>query len=169
MSFNLREIFKALADANVEYVVVGGMAVILHGHLRATRDLDLVIGLQPDNCLTALKALGGIGLAPRLPVALVDFADPAKREDWIQNRNMLVFQLWDPANPLRSVDLFVREPIEIRLMSADAVTKDLDGVPIHVASIRHLIAMKQVAGRRNDLDDIEALRLIAAQTGKPVE
>ena len=72
MSFNLREIFKALADANVEYVVVGGMAVILHGHLRATRDLDLVIGLQPDNCLSALYALASIGFAPRLPVALAD-------------------------------------------------------------------------------------------------
>lgn len=167
MSFNLREIFQVLAEARVEYVVVGGMAVILHGHLRATRDLDLVIGLQPDNCLAALKSLDSIGLAPRLPVALVDFADPAKREDWIQNRNMLVFQLWDPGNPLRSVDLFVREPIEMQLMSAEAVIKDLDGVPIRVASIRHLIAMKQVAGRRSDLDDIEALRQIAAETGQP--
>jgi len=39
MAFNLREIFKALADAEVDYVVVGGLAVIMHGHLRATRDL----------------------------------------------------------------------------------------------------------------------------------
>lgn len=166
MAFNLREIFKALADAQAEYVVVGGLAVIMHGHLRATRDLDLVIGLQPDNCAKAMDALSGIGLRPRLPVSLADFADPAKREDWVTNRNMLVFQLWDPANPERSVDVFVREPMDFQAMRSEAVTKDLDGVPIRVASIRHLIQLKQSAGRPMDLDDIAALREIASETGQ---
>jgi hypothetical protein len=156
MAFNLREIFKALA----------GLAVIMHGHLRATRDLDLVIGLQPDNCAKAMDALSGIGLRPRLPVSLADFADPAKREDWVTNRNMLVFQLWDPANPERSVDVFVREPMDFQAMRSEAVTKDLDGVPIRVASIRHLIQLKQSAGRPMDLDDIAALREIASETGQ---
>src|SRR3546814_20769599 len=81
MAFNVREIFKALADARVDYVVVGGMAVIMHGHLRATRDLDLVIGLAPDNCTKAVDALAGNGLRPRLPVALAEFANPATREE----------------------------------------------------------------------------------------
>ena len=169
MAFNLREIFKALADAEVEYVVVGGLAVIMHGHLRAARDLDLVIGLHPDNCAKAMDAFSGIGLRPRLPVTLADFADPAKREDWAQNRNMLVFQLWDPANPERSVNVFVREPLDFRAMLSEAVIKDLDGVPIRVASIRHLILLKQAAGRPLDMDDIEALRDIAADTGEEVE
>jgi len=168
MAFNLREIFKSLADAQVEYVVVGGLAVIMHGHLRVTRDLDLVVGLTQDNCLRALVALETIGLRPRLPVAMADFADPTKRQDWIDNRNMLVFQLWDPANPERSVDVFVREPFNFATMRAEATVKDLDGVPIPVASIRHLIAMKQTAGRRHDLDDIEALQDIAAATGQEV-
>lgn len=169
MAFKLREIFKALADGQVEYVVVGGLAVIMHGHLRATRDMDLVIGLQPDNCAKAISALSGIGLRPRLPVTLHDFADPAKREDWALNRNMLVLQLWDPENPERSVDVFVREPLDFGSMLSDAVVKDLDGVPIHVASIRHLILLKQVAGRPLDMDDIHALRDIAAETGEDVE
>lgn len=167
MAFNLREIFKALADAKADYVVVGGLAVIMHGHLRATRDLDLVIGLSPQNCKRALRALSGLGLQPRLPVAMDDFADPAKREEWFTQRNMLVFQLWDPHNAERSVDVFVREPIDFAQMSAEAVIKDLDGVPIPVASIRHLIQLKQAAGRRQDIDDIDALREIAQETGQP--
>ena len=168
MAFNVRELFKALFDTDVEYVVVGGLAVIMHGHLRATRDLDLVIGLRPDNCANATKALSDIGLRPRLPVTLADFADPATRKDWVENRNMMVLQLWDPANPERSVDVFVREPFDFGAMLADATIKDLDGVPVHVASIRHLIALKQVAGRPLDLDDIEALREIAAETGQEI-
>lgn len=149
--------------------MVGGFAVIMHGHLRATRDLDLVIGLQSENCAKAMAALSGVGLRPRLPVTLADFADPAKREDWTQNRNMLVFQLWDPANPERSVDIFVREPLDFGAMLADAVVKELDGVPIPVASIRHLLQLKQAAGRPQDIEDMEALRIIAAETGQEVE
>ncbi len=169
MAFNLREIFKALADGEVEYVVVGGLAVIMHGHLRATRDLDLVIGLHPDNCMKGMQALSSIGLRPRLPVTLADFADPSKRSDWLNNRNMLVFQLWDPANPERSVDVFVREPLDFSAMLSEAVIKDLDGVPIRVASIRHLIILKLAAGRPLDLDDVQALREIAAEAGQEAQ
>jgi len=167
MAFNLREIFKTLADGKVDYVVVGGLAVIMHGHLRATRGLDLVIGLSPENCRRGVRALASIGMRPRLPVAMEDFADPAKREDWVANRNMLVFQLWDPINPDRSVDIFVREPMDFDELQADAIVKDLDGVLIPVASIRHLIRLKQAAGRSRDLDDIRALREIARETGAP--
>jgi hypothetical protein len=53
----------------VRFVVVGGLAVILHGHLRATRDLDLVIDLEPSNCSRGLDALRGIGLRPRPDVS----------------------------------------------------------------------------------------------------
>lgn len=167
MAFNLREVFKALDDADADFVLVGGLAVIMHGHLRGTRDIDLVIGLSPDNCRKALLALEGLGLRPRLPVALSDFADPRLREDWITRRNMQVFQLWDPTNIERSVDLFVREPIDVSQMLAEAVVMDLDGVPIPVASIRHLIRLKQAAGRPQDLDDIQALREIAQETHQP--
>lgn len=166
--FDLTGIFAALAEADVRYVVVGGLAVILHGHLRATRDLDLVMGLEPANCLRGLGALEETGLRPRLPVTMQDFADPEKRRDWAEQRNMQVFQLWDPDNALRSVDVFVREPLDFNTLWSDAVIKDLDGVPIRIASIRHLIAMKNVAGRPRDLDDIAALREIAAETDQSV-
>jgi hypothetical protein len=51
-------------------------------------------------------------------------------------------------------------------MIAEAVVKDLDGVQIPVASIRHLILLKRAAGRPLDQDDIQALQEIAAETGQ---
>lgn len=156
MSFNVRQIFAALNDARVDYVVVGGLAVILHGYLRATADLDLAIGLVPDNARRGMQALAAIGLRPRLPIAIEDFADPAKRKEWTQ-RNMLVFPLWDPDNPLRSVDVFVDEPVAFDRLLRDAVRKDLDGTTVPVASIDHLIEMKKGTGRSRDLQDIEKL------------
>lgn len=160
MAFNVRQIFAALNGANVDYVVVGGLAVILHGYLRATADLDLAVGLSPDNARRAMQALAAIGLRPRLPVAIEDFADAEKRREWLHDRNMLVFPLWDPVNPLRSVDVFISEPIAFAALLRDAVAKDLDGLIVAVASIDHLIEMKQAAGRARDLDDIEKLRQI---------
>lgn len=165
MAFNVRQIFAALNDANVDYVVVGGLAVILHGYLRATADLDLAIGLSPDNAKRGMDALASIGLQPRLPVSLDDFNDADKRADWLRNRNMQVFPLWDPANPIRSVDVFIDEPVEFSSLLADAVIKDVQGLKVRIASITHLIEMKQRAGRARDLEDIDKLQqiLLAAQ------
>jgi len=97
-------------------------------------------------------------IAAEVAVPLDDFADPDKRADWLKSRNMLVFPLWDPANPLRSVDIFISEPIAFEDLLRDAVLKDLDGVQVPVASIDHLIRMKLGSGRPRDLDDIEKLR-----------
>ena len=167
MAFNVRQIFAALNDANVDYVVVGGLAVILHGYLRATADLDLAIGLSPDNSKRGMDALASIGLQPRLPVSLDDFNDADKRADWLRNRNMQVFPLWDPANPIRSVDVFIDEPIEFVDLLADAVVKDMQGLKVRIASIPHLIEMKLRAGRARDLDDIDKLRQILQDVQRP--
>lgn len=78
---------------------------------------------------------------------------------------MLVFQLWDPANPLRSLDVCVKEPIAFTSLFHDAESKVIDGIPVRVASIEHLIEMKQAAGRPRDLDDIAKLRQIRDEGG----
>ncbi|HEV7164164.1 MAG TPA: DUF6036 family nucleotidyltransferase [Gammaproteobacteria bacterium] len=160
MAFNLREIFIALDQAHARYVIVGGLAVILHGYLRGTHDLDLVIGLEPSNCAKGLQALESAGLRPRLSATMQDFADPVKRRDWHENRNMDVFPLWDPQNPLRSVDVFVHEPIGFDTLWRDSVTKEYDGLRVRVASIPHLIQMKSAVNRPQDRLDIENLRAI---------
>jgi len=157
VAFNVRGILATLNDAGVDYVIVGGLAVILHGYLRATADIDLVVGLAPDNCRRALKALAGIGFRPRLPVSIEDFADARTRAEWIEQRNMLVFQLWDPENPVRSLDLFVRDPIPFDQLFGEATEKDIDGIVVRIASIEHLVQMKQAAGRPRDLEDVAKL------------
>ena len=166
MAFNIREIFAALDAVDARYIVVGGFAVIMHGYFRGTADLDLVIALDAPNCDRALQSLADIGLRPKLPVDMAQFADPVIRADWFENRNMLVFQLWDPQNDRRSVDVFVKEPMPFEDMWADAVVRDHDGVKVRIASIPHLITMKKIAGRPRDLNDIAELTKIAIKTGQ---
>ena len=88
-------LFKALNDAGVRYVVVGGLAVVLHGHARLTVDVDLVVDLDEGQALRAIDALVRLGLHPRVPVNPRDFADRSIREAWIRERGMQVFSMFD--------------------------------------------------------------------------
>ena len=88
MSF-FEDFFKILNADGVRYVVVGGVAVVLHGHPRMTADIDLVIDLNPSEAELAIRSLTGMGLRPRVPVEPEEFADPDRRERWINERGML--------------------------------------------------------------------------------
>jgi hypothetical protein len=153
-------IFAALERAGVRYVTVGGVAVVLHGHARLTADLDLAVDLAPRAATEAIDALTALGFRPRLPVEASGFADPAVRRRWITERGMTVFSLWDPDDPLRSVDLFVEHPIDFEELWARSVVVDIEGTPARVASITDLIRLKRAAGRPVDLEDIAALEEI---------
>ncbi len=154
------DVFRALHAAAVRYVVVGGTAVVLQGHARLTVDLDLVLDLSPEPAAAAVRALTGIGLLPRLPVDPQSFADAATRRTWVEQRNLQVFSLFDPDSPRREVDLFATEPLPFEELYADASTFGIAGVPVRVASRRHLIAMKRRAGRPRDLDDVAVLEAL---------
>lgn len=159
-SSELLRVFAALDGAKVRYLVVGGVAVVLHGHLRVTADLDLVVDLAPDNARTAVRALAGLGYRPRAPVALDQFPDATARESWIASKGLTVLSLWSPNSPGTEIDLFVREPFEFESTYRRAILVELEGVTVPVIGLEDLIALKRAAGRPKDLDDAEALRAI---------
>jgi hypothetical protein len=72
-------IFRELDGAGAGYVVVGGVAVVLHGYARVTADIDLVVDFAPGEAIRAVAALTRLGMQPRAPVEARDFADPAAR------------------------------------------------------------------------------------------
>lgn len=59
---------------------------------------------------------------------------------------MRVFSLWDPAQPMREVDLFVEHPIPFEELWSRAEIVTLDAITARIASIEHLIALKRMAG-----------------------
>ena len=153
-------LFKALNDANVQYIIVGGIATILHGYVRATADVDLVVDLQVDEASKVISVLTAEGFKPKIPVQAMDFADEKKREQWINEKGMQVFSMYHPDRIGMTVDLFVHQPIPYQDMYQRSVVMDLDGVKVRVCSIDDLITMKQQAGRHKDLADIEQLTKI---------
>ena len=165
MRGDIEQILAALNDGGVRYLVVGGVAVVLHGHLRTTMDLDLVVQLDPENLEQALSALQRLGYQPIAPVPILQFADPSTRESWIRDKNMIVFSLWLPDRPTFKLDIFVAEPFEFEPTYERSVTVDLGTAEATVLALEDLIALKRDAGRPQDLADVQALERIREKGG----
>lgn len=155
----LESLFRELNDRGGRYVVVGGLAVVLHGHLRATGDIDLLVDFAAGQVDRTLSALEGAGFRPYVPSPAGDFADPDKRAAWVREKGMLVFSL-RPASGVPMVDLFLDHPIAFEEVWARSLVVTVRGVPVRIASIDDLITLKRLAGRPEDLTDIEALLAI---------
>ncbi len=148
-------------------MVVGGFATVLHGHARLTADIDLVVDLVPDEARKAVETLTSLGFRPRAPVEPLAFADPAVRQQWVREKGMRVFSLWNPANPMLEVDLFAEHPVDFEELWNRAEIIKLTQTEVRIASIRDLIRLKRLAGRPQDLADIEALENILRRREGP--
>ena len=138
------EVCAALNASGSRYLVIGGIACILHGHVRATTDLDILIERTIDNAERVLVGLSRTGYA---------FA-----KEWLADeilRRPITVIGDDPA-----VDIFT---VAWSVQYADAITRastvNLDGVTVPVVGIDDLIASKRT-GRLQDAADIEVLEEI---------
>lgn len=155
--FYYGELFKQLQDKQINYLVVGGIAVALHGVPRFTADADFILELIPENIEKFLSAIKELGYIPKAPVNPSDFSDPQKRSLWIKEKGMTVFSFWKPDDPFKLIDVFISNPIEFKEMDNEKIVKKAASIKIPIPSIKHLIALKKIAGRPEDLRDIELL------------
>ncbi len=149
--------------AEVDYLVVGGLAVVLHGYVRATTDVDLIVRLDRENALKAIRALTNLGLKPRAPVEANLFADGPVREQWIREKGLTVFSMFHPTKPFMSVDLFVEYPFSEDELWKDSEIKELQGEPVRVCSLDILLKLKRQSGRPLDIVDVNTLERIRSE------
>ncbi len=154
------KVFHTFAEAGLDYVVIGGIAVNLQGFARATADLDIIIFLNEEELHKFIQAVQQMGFVPRLPVNLEDLADSEKREEWIQQKNMKVFSVYNPKQTIETIDVMIDVPLEMDGIFQRRAWMDFQDIQIPVASISDLIALKEISGRERDKIDIEALRKI---------
>ena len=165
---SIETIVRALNAAKVKYLIVGGVAVVAHGYERFTKDLDLVIGLERKNILRGLRALLAIGYQMRIPVTPEQFADPALRESWQREKNMVVLQLWSDVHRRTPIDVFVYEPFDFARELARAVHVPVFGkLSAPIVSYEALLKLKKSAGRSQDLLDVEKLRKLNPHRKRP--
>ncbi len=163
MASDFERIFRALEEANVRYLVVGGVAVVLHGHPRFTADLDLVLSLEPENARRGIKALESLAYRSRAPVSARSFAEPKVRRQWVEEKGLTVFSLWSPNFLATEVDLFVEEPFDFEEVFQRSTEAPLGSTRAHLIAVPDLIALKRQAGRPKDVEDIRALQAITQE------
>jgi hypothetical protein len=159
------ELFRRLEEAQVRYLVVGGIAVNLHGVNRLTHDVDLMIALDPVNLGRFVAVAKRYSFKPVVPVRIEDLADAEKVRDWVENKHMLAFGL-RPQNPVEPiVDILVKPPVDFESAYARRVVAEVQGQSIVVACVADIIAMKTGTGRAKDQDDIAMLKRLGELDG----
>jgi predicted nucleotidyltransferase len=137
-----------LNGAGVRYVLIGGIALIRHGVVRATRDVDAVFDPDPSN-VERIRAL-----IERWGATRPD-GSPIPEGNIAGDRTIHL------ATPHGDLDLLSEQaaPVSFADLLARADTRRVDGVEAPICSLADLVALKRIAGRERDqvdLTDLEA-------------
>lgn len=138
-----RDILRAFADEQVEFLLVGAYALAAHGYPRATMDIDLWVMPSPENAEAVLRALQRFGAALHDLTAADLHTEGTVFQIGVAPRRIDIITA---ASGLRFEDAFAR-----------ATCVDLDGIAVHVPCLEDLIRNKRASGRTKDLADVEAL------------
>jgi hypothetical protein len=150
----LLRVVETFNKQKVNYALVGGFAVALHGAVRGTVDLDFVIRIRESDFLGVEEAMKSLGLQSRLPVVAEEVFK--FREEYIRNKNLTAWSFTNPNNPTEIVDIIITEDLK----DLKTIVKIVAGQPILVADIPSLIAMKKKSNRPQDVEDIKALEAL---------
>jgi hypothetical protein len=161
---SLEAITRALSEAGVPFIILGGLAVVAHGYGRQTQAIDIVIRLQHDAVKGAFEALAALGYRPRVPVTAEGFSDPEQRARWIEHKGMAVLNFNSDQHAATPVDVFVTEPFDFNEEYRLAMVEEIaPGIPVHILRLTTLLRLKREAGRPQGLADIAELNLLHGQ------
>lgn len=152
------EIFRELNKKKIDYVVVGGVAVVLHGVVRLTADLDLMLHLDEKNLSKFVEVMNELGYRPKVPVKAESLIDPENRRLWFEEKNMRVFSFYHPKKGIMLIDIFINEPVPYNKIKEASVKMKMGNLLIPTVSVEDLIKLKGISGRPQDIADIAALR-----------
>ena len=145
MNPDFKELLLAFNAHNVEYLIVGAHALAAHGHVRATKDLDVWVRPDESNAQKVLKALLDFGA----PLSDLTVNDLSKKET--------IFQIGVP--PLRIDIITDVDGVEFAEAWPERLETSFGGVPAFVISRHHLITNKKSAARLQDLADVQQLEV----------
>ena len=150
MNQDFRDLLSAFNEHHVEFLVVGAHALAAHGHVRATKDLDVWVRPEATNARRVLAALAAFG-APLQTLTEQDLITPGT-----------IFQIGLP--PIR-IDILTRvDGVSFDEAWPARLVTTFGDQPASVLSREHLIRNKRAAGRLQDLADLEVLEKLGGET-----
>jgi len=147
MEPTFEKLLVILAEAGVEFVVVGGVAVTLHGYVRLTDDVDILIESSPTNIQRFLDSLANYGEGFARELSSEDFTDEEGAIRIVEETELSQVDVFTRMSGLRYLDL-----------KMDASILSLHGHEIAYASKSALIRLKSNSVREKDQFDVAALR-----------
>ena len=161
------QVFRKLNKKRVRYLVVGGIAVNLHGFPRVTGDLDIMLDLNDGKSVNGfVEVIKVLGFKPKIPVQVDDFAIPSKRKSWIEEKNMKVFSVYNPSQEIEHIDVLIENLIDFDKAYKTREIVNAGNLKVPVVSIDDLIKLKKISGRKRDEIDIAALKEIKIVKGE---
>ena len=150
-----------LEESGIDYVIVGGFAVVMYGCNRFTPDLNVMVSFEDRGRLSRLlENLLGEEFVPTTDSDTSKLLREADREALFDSGRRWFFSFRDLDNPSFSFDLFLHFPVPFKQVSSERVQLVAGDQPFSICSMENLIAMKSIAGRGQDKADIGALTLI---------
>jgi predicted nucleotidyltransferase len=148
-------LLRRLAEAGVDFLIVGGVAVIVHGYARFTKDLDITYATNAANLERLGDVLVRLGARLRGIDEDVPFVADART---LKRTTILTLE-----TPHGSLDLLVNPDGAARYeeMRSRADVIELDGVEVRVVALEDLLSMKRAAGRPQDIADVDALLTVS--------
>jgi hypothetical protein len=141
---DFKDFFVFLNQYEVEYIVVGGYAVIVRGYSRSTGDIDIWVNKTLENFERLQKAIQHFGL-PRAAVKEVEFFS----DD---------FDVFSFGKPPYAIEIMTAvKGLEFNATFLSATLELINDTPVRIIHLQHLITAKKAAGRSKDLNDIENL------------
>jgi predicted nucleotidyltransferase len=150
----LRGLLARLVEADVRFVLVGGLAVNAWGYLRATRDVDFVPDPDPENLVRLNALLRDLGGKVDVDGKLLD---GSAISTFLRTGDRTLV-----ATELGQVDVLQGLPQvpPFAVLEEKAKDVDLDGLVVRVCSLEHLIQMKRSSERARDREDLAALEAV---------
>ncbi len=157
------EIIKHLHENDIRYLLAGGLASNLYGAERATRDIDLIIDFEKENLNKFEKVVKSLGFSELLPLFARDLWDPKYRKMLLEEKNLIAFTYFNAPRGELVIDLILNAPKSFEIMWSAKSTRYNEGIPLHMVNVDHLIEMKELANRPQDVYDVMQLKRLYAK------
>jgi predicted nucleotidyltransferase len=153
---DIRGILAALTREGVEFLIIGGVAVGFHGYVRATKDVDIVPAPDPGN----LERLAGVLRELGAEVEGAGDFDDEELPDPLNPGVLGMGGNWVLRTRLGRFDVmqWIGEEALWEKLAPAAIRTTIDDLPIKIVSYEDLIELREVAGRPEDLTDVQRLR-----------
>lgn len=152
-----QSLLRAFEDKKLRYLIVGGVAVNLHGYPRFTHDIDILLALDHDNLATMAQIMESFGYHQRLPVSIQELEDMDKVRILMKEKGLVAYSFIHASEPQFNIDVLVGESMEFEKFTAHTMHAHVWGLDVPVVSIDDLIAMKKYSDREKDIQDVVAL------------